>query len=132
MAYDRLVLMFQREVAERIVAPPHNKDYGRLSVMTQWLGQARIVFDVPPHIFVPPPKVTSSIVEIIPRRDRTDHAKWDDMEKILASGFGQRCKMIRSSMSAYHDAIERAGIELTLRAENLTVADYVRIAEAKA
>ena len=65
--YDRLVLMFQREVAERIVAPPGGKQYGRLSVLTQWRAQARILFDIKPSAFVPPPKVMSSLVEIVPR-----------------------------------------------------------------
>ena len=130
LSYERLILMFQKEVAERIVAKPHNKDYGRLSVMTQWLAEARIVFDVPPHIFVPPPKVTSSIVEIIPRRDRADKAQWEKMESILASGFGQRRKMIRSSLSNYQTYLDRASIDPTLRAENLTVNDYIHIAEA--
>jgi 16S rRNA (adenine1518-N6/adenine1519-N6)-dimethyltransferase len=130
MSYERLILMFQKEVATRIVAKPHNKDYGRLSVMTQWLGTARIVFDLPPHVFVPPPKVTSSIVEIIPRRDRTDKVVWEKIESVLAAGFNQRRKMIRSSLSNYHIYLDRAGIDQTLRAENLTVDDYIRIAEA--
>lgn len=128
-AYDRMILMFQKEVAERLVAKPNCKDYGRLSVMTQWIAEARIMFDVPPHIFVPPPKVTSSIVEIIPRRTRQDKALWEHMESILAAGFGQRRKMIRSSLSNYQSCYEAAGIEPTVRAENISVSDYIRMAE---
>jgi 16S rRNA (adenine1518-N6/adenine1519-N6)-dimethyltransferase len=128
-SYERLILMFQKEVAERIVASPHCKEYGRLSVMTQWLATARIVFDVPPHIFVPPPKVTSSIVEIIPHKNRNDIVKWDDMEALLAAGFGQRRKMIRSSLSSYKHVLEKTTIEQTLRAENLSVQDYICIAD---
>jgi 16S rRNA (adenine1518-N6/adenine1519-N6)-dimethyltransferase len=128
-SYDRMILMFQKEVAERLVATPHSKEYGRLSVMTGWLCEAQILFDLPPHIFSPPPKVTSSIVEFRPRLNRVDKIPFETLETILADGFNQRRKMIRSSMKKYLPAIDRTNIDSSLRAENLSVSDFIKIAE---
>lgn len=128
-SYDRLILMFQKEVAERITAAPNSPAYGRLAVMTGWLCKARILFELPPSVFTPPPKVTSAIVEIIPRHNRTDKAKFETMEKILAAGFGQRRKMIRSSMHEYKDQIESIGIDSSRRAETLSIDEFVKLAE---
>jgi 16S rRNA (adenine1518-N6/adenine1519-N6)-dimethyltransferase len=131
--YDRLVLMFQREVAERIVAPPGSKAYGRLSVLAGWRTQARILFDVAPSAFVPPPKVVSSLVELIPRRaplpcDRSA------LERVAAAAFGQRRKMLRQSLKPLGDdalaLLDSAGIAPTARAEDIPVEGFVAMANA--
>ena len=95
--YDRLTLMFQREVAERIVARPGSKTYGRLSVLAGWRTEAKILFDIAPSAFVPPPKVTSSLVQLVPRAaplacDRRA------LERVTEAAFGQRRKMLRQSL----------------------------------
>lgn len=133
--YDGAVLMFQREVAERIVAAPGSKTYGRLSVLVQWRCEAKIVFDVNPLAFVPPPKVTSSLVRLWPRAAplSCDRAR---LESITQAAFGQRRKMLRQSLRALGvDAsalIAGAGLEPTARAEDIPVAGYVALAQALA
>jgi 16S rRNA (adenine1518-N6/adenine1519-N6)-dimethyltransferase len=131
--YDRMVLMFQREVAERIVAPPGSKTYGRLSVLAGWRTQAKILFDVHPSNFVPPPKVTSSVVEFIPRSaplpcDRRL------LERVTESAFGQRRKMLRQSLRTLVadplPLLAEAGIEPTARAEEIPVEGFVALARA--
>ncbi len=92
--------MFQREVAERLVAAPGGKAYGRLSVLAQWLAEPRILFDVPPRAFVPPPKVTSSVVAITPRAAPLAPATKAVLERVTAAAFGQRRKMLRSSLES--------------------------------
>ena len=96
--FERLVLMFQREVAERLIAKPRSKDYGRLSIATQWRCQARRLFDIPPRAFTPPPKVTSSLVELIPRPSPLAPADPALLERVTAAAFGQRRKMLRQSL----------------------------------
>jgi 16S rRNA (adenine1518-N6/adenine1519-N6)-dimethyltransferase len=133
--YDAAVLMFQREVAERIVAEPGTKSYGRLSVLVQWRCEARILFDVNPSAFVPPPKVTSSLVRIVPRAAplACDRAA---LETVTAAAFGQRRKMLRQSLRSLGvDAvslIEAAGLDPTARAEQIPVAGFVSLARALA
>lgn len=131
--FDRLVLMFQREVAERIIAPSGSKTYGRLSVLAQWRTEAKILFDVNPSAFVPPPKVTSSVVQLVPRAaplpcDRRM------LERVTEAAFGQRRKMLRQSLRALRVEPARllvpAGIEPTLRAEDVPVAGFVALANA--
>ena len=131
--FDRLVLMFQREVALRIVAPPGSKTYGRLSVLAGWRTEARILFDIAPSAFVPPPKVVSSLVELIPRSqpltcDR--HA----LERIAAAAFGQRRKMLRQSLRSLGGdpaaLLNAAGIAPTARAEEIPVEGFVALANA--
>jgi 16S rRNA (adenine1518-N6/adenine1519-N6)-dimethyltransferase len=131
--YDRLVLMFQREVAERIVAAPGATAYGRLSVLVGWRCEARILFDVARTAFVPPPKVTSSLVSLTPRQmplacER--HA----LERVTACAFGQRRKMLRQSLKALGSnplrLLEAAEIEPTARAEEISVAGFVALARA--
>lgn len=122
-------LMFQREVADRLTAAPGGKDYGRLSVMAQWLCVTRRLFDVPPSVFVPPPKVTSSIVHFTPRPQDPAWPPFERMEETAAAAFGQRRKMIRSSMKACMPAIKSLGIDETLRAEQLPVETFVDIAK---
>jgi len=131
--YDRLVLMFQREVAERIVAPPGGKKYGRLSVLASWRTQAKILFDVHPSNFVPPPKVTSSVVELIPRA----HPLPCDprlLERVTASAFGQRRKMLRQSLKTLRPdplpLLTAAGLSPTARAEDIPVEGFVALARA--
>ena len=133
--FDAAVLMFQREVAERIVAAPGSKSYGRLSVLVQWRCEARILFDVNAAAFVPPPKVTSSLLRIVPRA-----APLACERKLLERGsqaaFGQRRKMLRQSLrSLGSDAlglIASAGLDPTARAEDIPVAGYVALARALA
>jgi 16S rRNA (adenine1518-N6/adenine1519-N6)-dimethyltransferase len=129
--YDALVLMFQREVAQRIVAPPGSKTYGRLSVLAGWRTQAKVLFDVKPAAFVPPPKVTSSVVQLIPRSQplRCDATA---LQKVTEAGFGQRRKMLRQSLKSLgvdvSALLAAAGIEPTARAEEIPVEGFVRLA----
>ncbi len=129
--YDRLVLMFQREVAERIVATKGGKLYGRLSVLAAWRTQAKLLFDIKPSAFVPPPKVTSSLVELAPRPaplacERTL------LERVTAAAFGQRRKMLRQSLKALGldplPLLTAAGIDPTARAEQIPVEGFVALA----
>ncbi len=132
--YESLTLMFQREVALRLVAAPRSKAYGRLSVLTQWLTEPRILFDVPGRAFVPPPKVTSSVVAIVPRAQPLAPAAKPALERVTAAAFGQRRKMLRSSLASLGIAVapllERAGITPTARAEELSVAEFCALARA--
>ena len=131
--YDRLVLMFQREVAERIVAGPGSKAYGRLSVLAGWRSQARILFDVSRKAFVPPPKVTSSLVSLIPRRQPLACERLA-LERVTQSAFGQRRKMLRQSLKSLGaDSaafLAAAEIDPTARAEDVSVAQFVSLARA--
>lgn len=122
-----MALMFQKEVAERIVASAGNKVYGRLSVISQWLCDVRIVYDLPPSAFTPPPKVSSAVVYFKPRQS-PDHCSFESLEKITAQAFNQRRKMIRSSLKPHIEIIENLGINPSLRAENLSVQDFIKIA----
>ncbi len=131
--FKSLTLMFQREVAERITAKTRTKDYGRLSVISQWLTVPEKKFDLPPSAFTPPPQVTSSIVHFVPRA-RNDRATFKNMERITAAAFGQRRKMLRQSLKSLGvdvaALIEKAGIPETARAEEIDIAGFVRMAEA--
>jgi 16S rRNA (adenine1518-N6/adenine1519-N6)-dimethyltransferase len=130
--YESLTLMFQREVAERLTALPRNKSYGRLSVLAQWLAEVRILFDVPPRAFVPSPRVTSSVVAILPRAEPLAPAHRPALECITAAAFGQRRKMLRTSLKplglAVGPVLERAGVAPTARAEELSVAEFCALA----
>ncbi len=128
-AYTSMTLMFQKEVADRIVAPVGGKAYGRLSVISQWLCQARKVMDLSPGAFTPPPKVKSSVVRFVPKALNADAPHFKAMEGVSAAAFGQRRKMIRGSLKAYAAQIEALGIDPALRAENLGLDDYVRLAQ---
>ena len=129
--FDRLVLMFQREVAERITAPPGSKTYGRLSVLAQWRTEARILFDIAPSAFVPPPKVTSSLVEFVPRATPLP-CESAALQKVTEAAFGQRRKMLRQSLKSLGrdplPLLAAAGIEPTARAEDIAVEGFVRLA----
>lgn len=132
--WSSLTLMFQREVAERIAAAPGTEHYGRLSVLAQWRARPRLVFDVSRSAFVPPPKITSSIVRLEPLAEPIAPAELADLEAVTATAFGQRRKMLRQSMkmlSVNSDAIIReAGIAPTERPERLTVAEFASLARA--
>src|SRR3546814_3761579 len=93
-----MTLMFQKEVAERLVAAPRSPAYGRLSVLTQWLCQPRPLFDIPPRAFTPPPKVVSTVVAVTPRAEPLAPASLGVLEKVTAAAFGQRRKMLRQSL----------------------------------
>lgn len=126
-----LTLMFQREVAERIVAEPGSKEYGRLAVLAQWRAECRIAFDVPARAFTPPPKVTSSIVRLEPRAD-AERLPVGAVEAVTAAAFGQRRKMLRSSLKGLWPdptpILEDAGIAPTQRAEEVPVLGFLRLA----
>jgi 16S rRNA (adenine1518-N6/adenine1519-N6)-dimethyltransferase len=132
--YESLTLMLQREVAERLTAWPRNKSYGRLSVLVQWVAEARILFDVPARAFVPPPRVTSSVVAILPRAEPLAPARRPALERVTAAAFGQRRKMLRTSLKPLglpvDPLLERARVAPTARAEELSVAEFCALARA--
>lgn len=127
---DGLTLMFQKEVAHRLAAVPGGKDYGRLSVITQWLCEVRILFNVDKRAFTPPPRVVSTVVSLIPRKRPLAAAAWPCLERITQAAFGQRRKMLRSSLKPLGLDLESLGIDPTLRAEDLTVEQFCRLAGA--
>jgi 16S rRNA (adenine1518-N6/adenine1519-N6)-dimethyltransferase len=131
--YDRLILMFQREVAERIVAAPPSPSYGRLSVLAGWRSEARILFDVAASAFVPPPKVTSSLVALVPRMTPLACER-GALERVTEAAFGQRRKMLRQSLKSLGrdplGLLATAGIEPTDRAEDIPVEGFVALARA--
>jgi 16S rRNA (adenine1518-N6/adenine1519-N6)-dimethyltransferase len=127
-----LTLMFQKEVAQRITARPGTEYYGRLSVLAQWRCTAKLLFDVNPHAFVPPPSVTSSIVRLEPRAVPLAPCELADLEKITAASFGQRRKMLRQSLKPLggEGLAEKAGIDPTARPEDLTIEQFAALARA--
>ena len=129
--YESMTLMFQREVAERIVARPGSSQYGRLGVLAGWRCEARIAFDVPPQAFTPPPKVTSSVVNIMPRRQPFP-ASVEVLSRVTEAAFGQRRKMLRQSLKALggERLLDAVGIDGTRRAETLSVEEFVALANA--
>ena len=132
--FDRLVLMFQREVAERIVAKPRTKDYGRLAVLAQWRTRPRLLFTVPAAAFTPRPKVDSALVELVPKETPEPPCNVEALERVTASAFGQRRKMLRSSLRQLTPDSEALlaslGIDPSARAEELAVSDFCRLAAA--
>jgi len=131
--YDSLTLMFQREVADRIVATPGAKSYGRLAVICGWRMEARILFDIAPSAFVPPPKVTSSVVRLTPRKAPLPcHRR--ALERVTEAAFGQRRKMLRQALKSLGQdpqaLLAAAGLDPTARAEDIDVAGFVALARA--
>jgi 16S rRNA (adenine1518-N6/adenine1519-N6)-dimethyltransferase len=125
-----LTLMFQKEVAERIVAQPNGDAYGRLSVAAQWRARPRIAMSVNRSAFVPPPKVTSAVVHIVPA-EAPEAVDPKVLERVTEAAFGQRRKMLRSSLKSFPgalQALERLGIDPQRRAETLSVAEFVELA----
>ena len=133
-AFDGLTLMFQKEVAERLVARPRTGAYGRLSIITQWLCDVECLFDVSPKAFVPPPKVTSTVVSFHPRKEPIAPARFETLEAVTAAAFGQRRKMLRSalkSLAVPADALlSRSEVLPTARAEEIDIAGFCALARA--
>ena len=125
-----MTLMFQKEVAQRIVAAPGSKHYGRLSVLAQALAEARIVMELPARAFTPPPKVDSAVVSLIPRAARPPDALVEQLQRVTAAAFGQRRKMLRSSLKPLGGAALCAavGVDPAARAEDIPVARYLALA----
>ena len=132
--WSSLTLMFQKEVASRVCAKPGSADYGRLSVLAQWRTQARILFDVSPRAFVPPPKVTSSVLRVEPLAAPRCEARLTDLEAVTQAAFGQRRKMLRGSLKALTaDAaalLETAGVDGTMRAEDVELTQFCALARS--
>jgi 16S rRNA (adenine1518-N6/adenine1519-N6)-dimethyltransferase len=128
--YESMTLMFQREVAERIVAEPRSKAYGRLGVLSAWRAETRILFDIDPRAFTPPPKVTSSVVSLVPRPNPLP-ADTATLERVTAAAFGQRRKMLRQSLKSLgvdvNALLDMSGIAGTSRAEEIDVAGFVAL-----
>ena len=129
--YDMMVLMFQREVAERIVARENEEAYGRLGVLANWRCETKILFDISPSAFVPPPKVTSSVVRLVPRT-APEPCDRRALEQVAAAAFGQRRKMLRQSLKSLPTDPARlaaaAGVDPTRRAETIPVSGFVAMA----
>ncbi len=126
--FTSMTLMFQKEVADRITAKPSTKSYGRLSILCQWLCETRNCFMLPPSAFTPPPKINSGVVHFKPRPHTADMPHFETIGQITAAAFGQRRKMLRSSLSIHEQAMEKAGIDPTKRAENLDISQFLDIA----
>jgi 16S rRNA (adenine1518-N6/adenine1519-N6)-dimethyltransferase len=130
--YESMTLMFQKEVADRITASPGGKVYGRLSVLAQWRARAVKLFDIDRRAFTPPPKVTSSVVQIVPGAPCLRGLQTADIERVTAQAFGQRRKMLRASLRGLavnaETLLAGAGIDPTARAEQLSVMDFCRLA----
>ncbi len=137
-AFASLTLMLQKEVAERLAAKPRTKAYGRLTVMCQWCCEVKMLFDVSPRAFTPPPKVTSTVVRFVPREKPLAEADAGILEKVVAAAFGQRRKMLRTALKSLAAEkrrnatalLEEAGIPPTARAEELTVEEFCALARA--
>ena len=132
--WQSLTLMFQREVADRIVAKPRTESYGRLSVLAQWRTRPKILFDVSRSAFVPSPKITSAIVRLEPLATPVAQAELEDLEAVTAAAFGQRRKMLRQSLKSLGSGAEAlcraADIDPTARPEQLSVAAFAALARA--
>lgn len=132
-AFESMTLMFQKEVVDRLAAEPRSPHYGRLSVITQWLCQVNPLFNVDKRAFTPPPAVMSTVVKLVPRATPLAPARFETMERVTAAAFGQRRKMLRSSLKTLGDAealIAAAGILPTARAEELPVEAFCALARA--
>jgi 16S rRNA (adenine1518-N6/adenine1519-N6)-dimethyltransferase len=133
-AFAGMTLMFQKEVAQRLVAAPREPAYGRLAVAAQWRCRVRKLFDISPSAFTPPPQVVSTVVELVPRAEPLAPADPAILERVVAAAFNQRRKMLRSSLKALGVAPEallsQAGIEPTQRAEELSVEEFCALARA--
>lgn len=128
-----LTLMFQKEVAQRIVAPPGADAYGRLAVIAQATSQVQMVMDVPARAFTPPPKVDSAVVHLTPLTDRPAADLLDALQRVTQAAFGQRRKMLRSGLKAVggEALCDAAGIDASRRAETLSVAEFLALARAR-
>jgi 16S rRNA (adenine1518-N6/adenine1519-N6)-dimethyltransferase len=129
-AFERLTLMFQQEVAERICAVPDTAAYGRLSILAQWACRTELLLRIPPAAFVPPPKVFSAVVGLVPHAEQPAAALFPVMERLTAAAFGQRRKMLRGALKGLggEALLREAGIAPDRRAETLSVAEFDRLA----
>lgn len=129
--WERMTLMFQQEVAERIAAAPDTEAYGRLAVLAQWVCTVELLMRIPPAAFTPPPKVFSAVVGFLPRPVQPSPALFAAMERLTAAAFGQRRKMLRGSLKSLggEALLERAGIAPERRAETLSVAEFETLAQ---
>ena len=127
-----MVLMFKKEVAERIVARPSTKPYGRLSVLAQWRTEARIVLGLPPEAFTPPPKISSAVVDFLPISAPAEGCRGETVGRVTGAAFGQRRKMLRQSLRSLVAEpallLARAGISPEARGETLSPAEFARLA----
>lgn len=130
---ESMHLMLQKEVVQRIVARPSENHYGRLAVMVNFLCETKMLFSVSPTVFTPQPKVTSAIVQIIPRAKPLANVEFEKLEKVVAAAFNQRRKMLRSSLKSIfenpEEVLKEVGIRPELRAENLTIEEFCKLAE---
>ncbi len=133
-AWERMTLMFQLEVAERIAAVPDTSAYGRLSVLAQWTCRTALLMRLPPGAFVPPPKIWSAVVGLVPHAEQPAPELFAAMERLTAAAFGQRRKMLRGSLRGLggEALLERAGIAPERRAETLDIAEFDRLARLTA
>ena len=129
-----MTLMFQKEVAMRIVAPVGGRDYGRLAVLSQALCETQIVMALPARAFTPPPKVDSAVVELVPRHDPPSDEMISALQIVTREAFGQRRKMLRSALKAIGGAslCEAAGIDPNLRGEAIDISGFLRLSEGLA
>lgn len=128
--WDRLILMLQKEVADRMASAHGMKTYGRLSVIVQWLCSVTSEFNVNKKAFVPPPKVMSSVISLKPHKNPDMSLSWDALETVTQAAFGMRRKMVRSSLKSLGLDLENLKINPTNRAEELSVDDFCRLAKA--
>ena len=129
--FDLLTLMFQKEVADRIVAKEGSKNYGRLSILTNWLTKSKKLFDIPSKAFIPRPKITSSVIQLKPLHKPLYNVSFESIEKITQMAFSQRRKMIKTSLKKVngHIILKELNISPNLRPENLSIIDFCKIAE---
>ena len=128
--FHSLTLTFQKEVANRIMASPGNKTYGRLSVLTQWQCHVNQEFTISRTAFTPSPKVDSTVITLTPRNNSKAVADWQHFEKVTSKAFGQRRKMLRTSLKSFNLNFDSLGIDPTARAENLDIEQFCTIARA--
>ena len=129
--FDLLTLMFQKEVADRIIAKPGSKNYGRLSILTNWLTKSKKLFDIPREAFIPRPKITSSVIQLKPLHKPLYDVSFESIEKITQMAFSQRRKMIKTSLKKVNGQIilKELNISPNLRPENLSIIDFCKIAK---
>jgi len=132
--FGRMTLLFQKEVADRLAASPGSRAYGRLSVLVQWLCEVRVLFDIPAKAFTPEPKVVSSVVDLVPRDQPLATANKSSLELVTGAAFGQRRKMLRTSLKALHadsrTLLNIAGVSPTARPEEISVSDFCSLSRA--
>ena len=130
-AFQSMILMFQREVAERITAAPGESHFGRLSVLANWRADTEVLFDIPPEAFSPPPKIISSVVRLIPRDEPLYPCRQGALEQVTQIAFSQRRKMLRASFKKYggEALLESLEIDPQIRPQDLDIVDFCRLAE---